>query len=166
MPFITHSQSPNNLPVVPLWINGAAHPSSEHDTLFPVISSVQDKPIHYAVSASPKVAVLAVDAAATALVQWRKTTPAHRRTLILKAADTLEKKGKEVMQAQMAETSCPEMFAKFNMGSVAWMREIASATTELRGVVPQNATGEGGTDVGGLTVTIREPLGVVMIIPP
>ncbi|OAF99560.1 ALDH-like protein [Paraphaeosphaeria sporulosa] len=166
MPFITHPLSPDSLPVVPLWINGKAHPSSEDEILFPVISSVQDKPIHYAVSASPKVAVLAVEAAATALVEWRKTTPAHRRSLILKAADVLEKKSKEVMQAQVAETSCPEMFAKFNMGSVAWMREIASATTEIRGVVTQNATGEGGADVGGLTVTVREPVGVVMIIPP
>jgi acyl-CoA reductase-like NAD-dependent aldehyde dehydrogenase len=166
MPFITHPQSPSNLPVVPLWINGEAYPPSEDDSLFPVISSVQDIPIHYAVSASPKAAVLAVEAADTALVHWRKTTPEYRRILILKAADALERGGKEVMQAQMAETSCPEAFAQFNIQSTIWMREIASATTELRGVVAQNATGKGGEDVGGLTVTIREPVGVVMIIPP
>jgi acyl-CoA reductase-like NAD-dependent aldehyde dehydrogenase len=166
MPFITHPKSPKNLPVVPLWINGEAYPSSEDDNLFPVISSVQGIPIHYAVSASPKAAFQAVEAAVAALVPWRKTTPAHRRTLIFKAADALESKGKEVMQAQIAETSCPEAFAQFNIRCTTWMREIASATTELRGVVAQNATGEGGEDIGGLTVTIREPIGVVMIIPP
>ncbi|KAJ4348427.1 uncharacterized protein N0V89_009801 [Didymosphaeria variabile] len=147
MPFITHPLSPDNLPVVPLWINGAAHAASEDDNLFPVISSVQDKPVHYAVSVSPKTAALAVESAASALVQWRKTTPAHRRALILKAADVLEKKGKEVMQAQMTETSCAEAFAQFNLRSTEWIREVASATTELRGVVAQNASGEGGEDV-------------------
>lgn len=166
MSFITHPKSPDNLPVVPLWIDGKAQPPSDDDTLFPVISSIKDKPIHYAVSASPQAAVLAVEAAAKALVQWRKTTPAHRRGLLLKAVEVLEKKAQDVIQAQVAETSCPEPFAKFNVFCGAWLREIASATTELRGVVAQNATGQDGADVGGLTITVREPIGVVMIIPP
>lgn len=166
MTFITHPLSPDNLPVVPLWINGAAQPASEDDELFPVVSSTKDEAIHYAVSASPKHAVLAVESAAEALVQWRKTTPAHRRGLLLKAADALEKKSEAIMQAQMAETSCPEAFARFNVGCTAWMREIAAATTELRGMVAQNATVGDGEDAGGLTITVREPVGVVMIIPP
>ena len=166
MPFITHPQAPDGLPAVPLCINGAAHPVSEDDILFPVVSSVQNKPIHYAVSATPKTAVLAVESAAAALVHWRRTTASHRRGIIMKAADVLESKAKEVMQAQMAETSCPEAFAQFNIGSTAWIREIAAATSELRGVVAQNSASSSGEDVGGMTVVIREPIGVVLIIPP
>ncbi|KAJ4300687.1 hypothetical protein N0V90_002775 [Kalmusia sp. IMI 367209] len=148
MPFIPHPQSSDGLSVVPLWINGAAHPPSENDSLFPVISSIKDKPIHHAVSANTTTAVLAVESASAALVHWRNTTPSHRRALLLKAADILDKRGQEVMQALMAETSCPEAFAKFNVGGTTWMREIAAATTELRGVVAQNLEGKGGRDVG------------------
>lgn len=166
MTFITHPQSPDNLSVVPLWINGVAHPPSEDDNLFPVTASVQDKVIHYAVSASPKTAVLAVEAAAAALIQWRKTSPAYRRTLIQRAADLLEKRGKDVMHAQMTETSCPEAFAQFQIQSANWMREIAAATSQLKGVVSQNPSTADGVDPGGLIISVDEPIGVVMIIPP
>lgn len=166
MPFIENPQNPGDLPVVPLWINGAVHPTSEKDDLFPVVSSIQDKPIHYAVSATPETAVLAVEAAAAALTKWRKTTPSHRRALLLKAASVLESKGEEVMRTQMAETSCPEAFARFNIGCTAWMREIAAATSQLKGTVAQSLGEANGEDGGGLTLVVREPIGVVLIIPP
>lgn len=167
MVFITHSQSPNALPVVPLWIDGAAHPPATTDTLFPVTSSVQNKPIHYAVSATPATATAACDAAAAAFTRWRKTAPSHRRALLLKAADILDTRAKEISASQIAETSCPEQFAAMNIkvGPV-FVREIAAATSELRGTVTQRAEGPGGEEVGGMTVVVREPIGVVLIIPP
>jgi acyl-CoA reductase-like NAD-dependent aldehyde dehydrogenase len=166
MPFIENPQKPDGLPVVPLWINGAIHPTSRKDHLFPVVSSVQNKPIHYAVSATPETAVLAVESAAAALISWRKTTPSHRRALLLKAASVLESKKEEVMRTQMAETSCPEGFARFNMGSTAWMREIAAATSQLKGTVAQNMGEANGEEGEGLSLVVREPIGVVLIIPP
>lgn len=167
MPFVQHDQAPNGLPVVPLWINGAAHPSSDKDSLFPVVSSVQDKPIHYAVSATPATAVAAVEAASTAFTSWRKTAPSHRRKLLLKASEILQSKAKEIAASQVAETSCPQQFADVNikLGPV-YVEEIAAATSELRGTVPQRSEGADGNELGGLTVVVREPVGVVLIIPP
>jgi acyl-CoA reductase-like NAD-dependent aldehyde dehydrogenase len=166
MVFVNNPKAPNNLPVVALWINGSPQPIQKED-FFPVISSVQDKPIHYAVSASPASATAACDAAAAAFTSWRKTSPTHRRSLLLKAADILESRIDEIMGWQMAETSCPKEFASFNIRTgVTYVREIAAATTEIRGTVSQRATGEDGNEVGGLTVVVREPIGVVLIIPP
>jgi hypothetical protein len=167
MVFITHDQSPDGLPVVPLWINGAAHETSPTDSLFPVTSSLQDKAIHNAVSATPSSAALACDAAAAAFTSWRKTAPSHRRKLLLKAADIVESKAEEIAGWQVAETSCPQPFADSNvkMGAT-WMREVAAATSELRGVVTQRGEDVGGDELGGLNIVVREPIGVVMIIPP
>ncbi|KAF2467309.1 aldehyde dehydrogenase [Lindgomyces ingoldianus] len=166
MPFINSPTSKDNLPVVPLWINGSAQPIDGH-SLFPVTSSVQEKVIHNAVSASPASATKACNAAATAFTSWRKTSPAHRRALLLKAADILDSRAEEIMDWQMAETSCPKEFAGFNIkAGTIYVREIAAATSELRGTVPQKSMGPTGEEVGGLTVVVREPIGVVLIIPP
>jgi acyl-CoA reductase-like NAD-dependent aldehyde dehydrogenase len=167
MVFVQHDQSPDALPVVPLWVNGAALESSATDSLFPITSSLQGKAIHYAVSATPSTATLACDAAAAAFTTWRNTAPSYRRNIMLKAADVIEAKAKEIAEWQVAETSCPQQFADLNakMGAVL-VRENAAATSELRGVVPQRGEGPGGAELGGLNVVIREPVGVVMIIPP
>lgn len=166
MVFVASPKSPNGLPVVPLWVNGAAQPI-EKEELFPVISSVQNKPIHYAVSASPASATSACDAAAAAFTSWRKTSPAYRRSLLLKAADVLDRRAQEFMDSQIAETSCPKEFAAFNIKTgIVFVKEIAAATSELRGTVPQRTTGPDGNEIGGLTVVVREPIGVVLIIPP
>jgi acyl-CoA reductase-like NAD-dependent aldehyde dehydrogenase len=168
MPFINDPSAQDGLPIVPLWINGAAHSIKDH-ALFPVTSSVLNKPIHHAVSATPTTATLACDSAAAAFTTWRDTTPTHRRTLLLKAADIIAAREGDITGAQMAETSCPAEFANFNVKVGAGVvREIAAATSELRGTVPQQATKADGSGeaVGGLTVVVREPIGVVLIIPP
>lgn len=166
MVFVNSPNTPDNLPVVPLYINGTAQPIIDEE-LFPVISSIQDKPIHYAVSASPASATSACDAAASAFTTWRNTSPAHRRGLLLKAADVLESRMDEIANWQIAETSCPKEFAVFNISSgLRYVREIAAATSEIRGTVTQRDTREDGSEAGGLTVVLREPIGVVMVIPP
>ncbi|KAF2683990.1 aldehyde dehydrogenase [Lentithecium fluviatile CBS 122367] len=167
MVFIQPDHSPNGLPVVPLWIDGAAHEPSATNSFFPVTSSLQGRAIHNAVSATPSIATLACDAAAKAFSNWRKTAPSHRRALLLEAAGVIDVKAKEIAEWQVAETSCPEQFAVMNvkMGAV-WMREIAAATSEIRGVVPQRSEGPDGTEMGGLNIVVREPIGVVLIIPP
>jgi acyl-CoA reductase-like NAD-dependent aldehyde dehydrogenase len=166
MPFITNANAPDGLPVVPLWINGESQPIDK-DALFPVTSSLQNKPVHYAMSASPTAATAACNAAASSLISWRKTSPTHRRALLLKTADIVDRRAQDIMDAQMVETSCAKDFASFNVVKGAeYMREIAAATGELRGTVPQGTTGKDGEESSGLTVVIREPVGVVLIIPP
>ncbi|KAF2194261.1 ALDH-like protein [Zopfia rhizophila CBS 207.26] len=166
MPFIQDQSSPNNLPIVPLWINGSSQPL-KNDTFFPITSSLQSKTLHHAVSASPTSSIAACDAASTAFTTWRETSPAYRRNLLLKAADILDMRAEEIAGSQVSETSCPPPFAGFNikMGTV-YVRGIAAATSEIRGTVPQRTTSGNGEEVGGLTVMVREPVGVVLVIPP
>ena len=165
MVFIDDPKSPDGLPVVPLHISGAARPIDKEE-LFPVISSIQDKPIHYAVSASSASASAACDAAAKAFTSWKKTSPTYRRGLLLKAAEVLQRRAEDIKEAQMVETSCPKEFAQFNIHTaIVYVKEIAVATSEIRGTVPQRTTGPDGNELEGLTVVVREPVGVVLIIP-
>lgn len=168
MVFLTGYKADEGLPVVPIYINGSPEPfDSSTTSLFPVINAVSNTTIHYDVSATPSIAISACDAAATAFESWRRTTPSHHRALLLKAAVGVESKILEIMQAQISETSCPKEFAAINVkGGVANIREIAAATSELRGTVPQRSTRPDGEEVEGLTIVVREPIGVVLIIPP
>lgn len=163
----THPSAPNGHQVVPLWYNGAAQPFSDKDTLFPVNSSVKGKPIHYAVSSSAEAATAACDSAAAAFKSWRNTTPTHRRDLLFKAIDIIGSRREKIAASQVAETSCPQGFADANSRlGIVTAKEVAAATTELRGTVPQRMGGPDGQQLSGLTIVVREPIGVVLIIPP
>jgi acyl-CoA reductase-like NAD-dependent aldehyde dehydrogenase len=167
MVFLTTSKDSDGLLIIPLYINGSPQAIDDETVLFPVNNAVSDTIIHHAVSTSLTSANDACDAASVACMSWRKTTPSHRRALLLKAADIVERKAQEIAQSQMKETSCPAPFAAMNVkGGVANMREIAAATSELRGTVPQRSTRPDGGEVEGLTIVVREPVGVVLIIPP
>lgn len=167
MVLINHPSAPTDHRVVPLWVNGRSRPLSDQDILFPVINSFHNKTIHYAVSSNSEAAIAACDSAAEAFKSWRNMTPLHRRTLLLKAADIIESRSREIAASQVAETSCPEQFADANSRlGVSTMREIAAATSEIRGTVPQRMGGPDGQQISGLTIVVREPIGVVLIIPP
>ena len=168
MVFLSNFKAADGLPVIPVYINGSPQSIEiSTSTLFPVINAASDTTIHHTVSASPSSVIAACDAASLAFKSWRKTTPAHRRALLLKAADAVESKMQDIMQAQINETSCPKEFAAINVrGGVANMREIAAATSELRGTVPQRSSRPDGEEIEGLTIVVREPIGVVLVIPP
>lgn len=167
MTFHPEAKAKDGLPIVPIYINGLPQPIDPSSDVFPVINAVSDSVIHHAVSATPSAAIAACDAASIAFHSWRNTTPSHRRSLLLRAADVVETKMQEIMQAQISETSCPHQFAAINVkGGLATMREIAAATSELRGTVSQRSSKPDGQEVEGLTIVVREPVGVVLVIPP
>lgn len=171
---VVHDEADNNknnnnnaLPIIPLWINGEPVPITETDSLFPVTNALENKTLHRAVSASTHSAKAACDAAALALKSWRKTSVAHRRALLLKVADRIEAGAAEIAECQVRETSCQMQFAGFNVkAGVVGIREIAAATSELRGTVAQRGEGLDGEEKSGLTVVVREPVGVVLVVPP
>jgi acyl-CoA reductase-like NAD-dependent aldehyde dehydrogenase len=164
---MTEPASFHGLSIIPLWIGGSAVPITADTLLFPVTNAKEDKAIHNAVSATPESAVAACEMASVAFRTWRKTSVAHRRALLLKAADAVELRAQEIMSAQISETSCPKEFAGMNIkGGLANMREIAAATSQLRGALPQRSTRPDGEEVAGLTMVVREPVGVVLVIPP
>jgi benzaldehyde dehydrogenase (NAD) len=112
-------------------------------------------------AASPADAVLAAEAAAEAFKGWSQTGPSERRMLLLKAADALEAKTPQFIEAVAAETGASAMWAGFNVHLAAGMvREAAALTTQISGeVIPSDVP-------GSLAMGVRQPAGVVLGIAP
>ncbi|MEY2800929.1 MAG: hypothetical protein RL513_513 [Pseudomonadota bacterium] len=112
-------------------------------------------------AASAADAVMAAEAAAEAFKTWSETGPSERRALLLKAAEKLEAKTPEFIQAVPAETGATAMWAGFNVMLAAGMiREAAALTTQVSGeVIPSDVP-------GSLAMGIRQPAGVVLGIAP
>jgi benzaldehyde dehydrogenase (NAD) len=110
---------------------------------------------------SPADAVMAVEAAAEAFKTWSETGPSARRALLLKAADALEAKTPQFIEAVSAETGATGMWGGFNVMLAAGMlREAASLTTQVAGeVIPSDVP-------GSLAMGVRQPAGVVLGIAP
>ena len=81
--------------------------------------------------------------------------------LLLKAADALEAKTPQFIEAVAAETGAHGMWAGFNVMLAAGMiREAASLTTQISGeVIPSDVP-------GSLAMGVRQPVGVVLGIAP
>ncbi|MCD6078452.1 MAG: salicylaldehyde dehydrogenase, partial [Ramlibacter sp.] len=112
-------------------------------------------------AASPADALMAAEAAAEAFRTWSETGPGERRNLLLKAAEKLEAKLPQFVEAVAAETGATGMWAGFNVMLAAGMiREAASLTTQVAGeVIPSDVP-------GSLSMGVRQPAGVVLGIAP
>jgi len=112
-------------------------------------------------AASPADAVMAVEAAAEAFKTWSQSGPSERRALLLKAADALEAKTPQFVEAVAAETGASGHWAGFNVFLAAGMiREAAALTTQVSGeVIPSDIP-------GSLAMAVRQPAGVVLGIAP
>jgi benzaldehyde dehydrogenase (NAD) len=104
---------------------------------------------------------MAVEAAAEAFKTWSEMGPGARRALLLKAADALEAKTPQFVEAVPAETGATGMWAGFNVFLAAGMiREAAALTTQVAGeVIPSDIP-------GSLAMGVRQPAGVVLGIAP
>ncbi|MGV8855768.1 MAG: aldehyde dehydrogenase [Devosia sp.] len=103
----------------------------------------------------------AVDSAAAAFPEWSRSSPKTRRTILLRAADLLDAKGDQFVEAMGAEIGATAGWAMFNVGLAADMlREAASLTTQIHGdIIPTNRP-------GSMAMAIRQPAGVVMSMAP
>jgi acyl-CoA reductase-like NAD-dependent aldehyde dehydrogenase len=103
----------------------------------------------------------AVAAAAAAFPAWSKTGPGERRTLLLKAADTLASKVGEFTRLMIEETGATAPWAGFNvMLAASMLREAAAMTTQISGeIIPSDKP-------GSLAMGIRQPAGVCVGIAP
>ncbi|HEX6363670.1 MAG TPA: aldehyde dehydrogenase [Albitalea sp.] len=112
-------------------------------------------------AASVADALKAVDAAAEAFKSWRDTGPGTRRALLLKAADQLEARTPQFIDAVSAETGATSMWGGFNVMLAAGMiREAAGLTTQVAGeIIPSDVP-------GSLAMGVRQPAGVVLGIAP
>ena len=112
-------------------------------------------------AASAADAVMAVEAAAEAFKTWSQTGPSERRALLLKAADKLEAKTPQFIEAVSVETGATGMWGGFNVFLAAGMlREAAALTTQIVGeIIPSDVP-------GSLAMGVRQPAGVVLGIAP
>ncbi|TXP85143.1 aldehyde dehydrogenase family protein, partial [Escherichia coli] len=60
-------------------------------------------------------AIDAVEAAAAAFPEWSTTGPTQRRAVMLKAADLIEERGGEFIEAMMSEVGAAQAWAGFNV---------------------------------------------------
>ncbi len=112
-------------------------------------------------AATPADAVAAADAAARAFPAWSAMGPSERRALLMKAAQSLEAKTAQFVEAMAAETGSSAMWAGFNVHLAAGMLlEAAAMTTQVGGeVIPSDVP-------GSLSMALRQPAGVVLGIAP
>ncbi|MBB1200782.1 aldehyde dehydrogenase [Enterobacteriaceae bacterium 89] len=112
-------------------------------------------------SATPDDALLAAEAASRAFALWCRTTPAERRSLLLNAADELEKRSDKFVAVMAAETGATPHWAGFNVHLGAEiLREAAALTTQIDGqLIPSNVP-------GNLAMGVRQGAGVVLGMAP
>jgi benzaldehyde dehydrogenase (NAD) len=106
-------------------------------------------------------AMAAVDAAKAAFPAWSALGPTARRSALMKAADALDAKAADFVDAMMGEIGATEGWARFNlMLSSAMVREAAALTTQIGGeVIPSDKP-------GCIAMAVREAAGVVLSMAP
>ncbi len=112
-------------------------------------------------AATPEDAAAAAKAAGAAYPEWSKTGPGLRRSMLNKAAEELEKKQGEIVDAMVCETGATKGWSAFNVKLGADIfREAAAMTTQLTGeTIPSNRPGT-------ISFAIRKPVGPMLGIAP
>jgi acyl-CoA reductase-like NAD-dependent aldehyde dehydrogenase len=143
-----------------LTIDNTARPASSGRT-FERRGAVSNAVVTTAAAATVEDANAAAASASAAFATWSRTGPTERRRILLKAADILEGKLEEFKTAMAQEIGSPEAWSIFNvMGSAALFREAASLTTQIQGeTIPTDKPGT-------LSMTLRQPVGVILSIVP
>jgi benzaldehyde dehydrogenase (NAD) len=100
-------------------------------------------------------------AAAAAFPIWSALGPNARRALLNKAADALQAKAPQFIEAMMSEIGATQGWAGFNLMLAAGIvREAAAMTTQIQGeVIPSDKP-------GCIAMALREPVGVMVGIAP
>lgn len=143
-----------------LYIGNEERPS-ETGATFERRGPASDAVVTRGAAASVRDAKAAAESAQDAFVEWSKSGPSQRRALLLKAADEIEKRGDDFVNAMKLEVGANELWARFNVYLAANLfREAAGLATQLQGeTIPTDKPGT-------LSMTIRQPVGVILSIVP
>jgi acyl-CoA reductase-like NAD-dependent aldehyde dehydrogenase len=112
-------------------------------------------------AASVEDAIDAVESAAVAYASWSTTGPSTRRDVMLKAADIMERRTPEFIETMMSEVGAAGLWAGFNAFLTSQLfREAAGLATQIQGeTLPTDKPGT-------LSMTVRQPVGVVLSMAP
>ncbi|MDC0739306.1 aldehyde dehydrogenase [Cognatishimia sp. SS12] len=143
-----------------LLIGGRKVPSSDGAT-FTRKNPITGEDATVAAAATIEDAIAAADAAAAAFPEWSETGPTERRAKLMAAADSLQARSDDIVQAMAEEIGATTAWAMFNVKLAANMlREAAALTTQIKGeVIPSDRP-------GSFAMGIRQPVGVVLAIAP
>ncbi|KAI8954910.1 Aldehyde/histidinol dehydrogenase [Xylaria longipes] len=143
---------------VPFVINGEERVAKD---TFEVKSPVTGEVVHLCGVATESDANAAVEAAAAAATSWRDSTTSSRRDVLLKAAETMDRRRSELAQYLADEIGQPLGWAEFNLNvAIDLIKDAAGRVGTLGGFVPRTADPNTGAMVW------REPYGVVLAIAP
>lgn len=103
----------------------------------------------------------AIAAARAAFPTFKATTPTERERMLLRAAELLEERQDQIVNCLIDEIGSPIGKAKFELGKgLAMLRAAAGMCRNMRGeTIPSDTPGM-------MSMSIREPLGLVAIITP
>lgn len=135
--------------------------NSESGATFERRHPVSNALVTTAAAASVADAVRAVESSHEAFKGWRRCPVSERRRILLKAADVLEAKTPQFIEAMAAEVGASALWAGFNVHLAANLfREAASLATQIQGeTIPTDKPGT-------LSMTLRQPVGVILSIVP
>jgi acyl-CoA reductase-like NAD-dependent aldehyde dehydrogenase len=145
---------------VQLLVNAEDRPASDGQ-VFDRVNPVTKTICGSAAAATIADADAAVAAAAAAFPDWSRTGPSLRRGCLLKAAGMVEQRSDEFAAVMAEETGATNRWSAFNVRiAAAMLRESASLTTRITGeIIP-------GDIPGATSFAMRQPVGVVLSIPP
>ncbi|WP_179402174.1 aldehyde dehydrogenase [Burkholderia guangdongensis] len=145
---------------VNLLIDGKTVPSSSGAT-FERRNPLSGEVVSRAAAATIDDVRAAVDAAARAFVSWSQVGPGERRARLLKAADAVEARAGQFIEAMASETGASASWGGFNVNLAAGvLREAAALTTQVSGeVIPSDIP-------SSLALAVRQPAGVVLGMAP
>ncbi|MFJ4114840.1 aldehyde dehydrogenase [Pseudomonas psychrophila] len=144
---------------VPLLIGGKSCPARDGRT-FERCNPVTGEVVSRVAAATLEDADAAVAAAQAAFPAWAALAPNERRTLLLAAAELMQARASEFIEAA-GETGAMANWYGFNVKLAAGMlREAASMTTQINGeVIPSDVP-------GSFAMALRQPCGVILGIAP
>lgn len=143
-----------------LLVDNAARAASAGKT-FARRHPTDDRLVTTLAAATVEDARAAADSASRAFVTWSQTGPTERRRILLRAADLVEERADEFVSTMALEVGAAELWSRFNVGLTSGLlREAASLATQIQGeTIPTDKPGT-------LSMTIRQPVGVILSIAP
>lgn len=135
--------------------------NAEGGATFERVAPITGKVVTRSAAAGLKDSLAAVESAHRAFQSWSKTGPGERRALLLKAAEEIEARTGDFINAMQLEVGANELWAGFNVMLAANLfREAAGLATQIQGeTIPTDKPGT-------LSMTVRQPAGVVLSIVP
>lgn len=150
------------IPSIPakLWINGEWI-EAEGGKTFEVLNPINDNVIGYAAHASVNDVDKAMQAAANTFETYRKTIHSQREAWLCKAADLIQERAEQFISVLVDEVGSPVAKARFEIKyAVDYLRASAGVPRRINGkTMPTDMPGR-------MSISTREPLGVVSTITP